>query len=216
MADEHNAQNTKFDVSSISKIDGGSVKALATIVINNEIAVRGVKVIEGEKGLNVVMPSKKNGEEYSDVAFPVTSEAHAAIKNAVLNSYDQLMQSGEKTLKNDVPAAEQSTSEIKASLHEVKNGQSLKAAGQVTVDNCFVIQDVKVIQKGEKPPFVGLPSYKTKSDEYAQVAFPITKAMRESLDKAVMGAYQTLGKTKEQTNAPEQPKKENKPPKHKR
>ena len=66
-------QNTKFDVSSISKIESsGSVKALASIVINNEIAVRGVKVVDGEKGLSVVMPSRKNGNEFSDVALPVT------------------------------------------------------------------------------------------------------------------------------------------------
>ena len=192
-------QNTKFDVSSISKIESsGSVKALASIVINNEIAVRGVKVVEGEKGLSVVMPSRKNGNEFSDVAFPVTKEAHDAIKSAVLSSYDKLMQSGEKTLKNDVPSAEQSTSTIKPSLHPVNGNPNVKAAGQVAINDCFVVQDIKVIVAEGKPPFVSMPSYQNSNGEYVPTALPITKDMHEKLDKAVLGTYQTLGKVEYQ------------------
>ena len=50
---------TKFEVSSISKIENGSsTKALASVIVNGELAVRGIKVMEGENGAFVAMPSK--------------------------------------------------------------------------------------------------------------------------------------------------------------
>jgi stage V sporulation protein G len=181
-------------VSSISKIDSGNVKALANIVINGELAVRGIKVMEGEKGLFVAMPSKKIGGEYVDIAHPITDKAHEQISGAVLESYNRLVRSGEKTLRADVPAAEQSASDVKVSLKSVKNNAHLKAAGQITIDGCFAVRDVKVLETAGKPPFVSMPSYKTKSGDYAQFSLPITKDFREKLDKAVLGSYQAVGK----------------------
>ena len=187
--------NTTFEVSSISKIDnGGGVKALANVVINGELAVRGVKVMEGEKGAFVAMPSKKMGTDYADVAFPITKEAREALNNAVMKSYEQLMASPEKTLKNDIPAADHATSSVSVSLKAVDKN-SLKAAGQITLDGCFVVRDVKVLTGSENKPFVSMPSYQTQTGEYAQYALPITKAFHEKLEKAVIGNYHSLGKT---------------------
>ncbi len=187
--------NTTFDVSSISKIDnGGSTKAIANVVINNEFSVRGVRVVEGEKGAFVAMPSKKIGSDYTDVAFPVTKEAREAINNAVLKSYKQLMASPEKTIKNNLPTAEQSKSSVSVQLKPVENNAHIKAAGQVTIDGCIVVRDVKVLATEGKPPFVSMPSYQTQAGDYSQYAMPITKDMHEKLDKAVLGSFHSLGK----------------------
>ena len=76
-------QNTTFEVSSMTKLEnGGNVKALANVVINGEIAVNGVKVMEGENGLFVAMPSKKVGGEFVDVAHPITDKAYEQISGA--------------------------------------------------------------------------------------------------------------------------------------
>lgn len=187
--------NTTFDVSSISKIDtGGSTKAIANVVINNEFSVRGVRVVEGEKGAFVAMPSKKIGSDYTDVAFPITKEAREAINNAVLKSYEQLMASPEKTIKNNLPTAEQSKSSVSVQLKPVENNAHIKAAGQVTIDGCIVVKDVKVLATEGKPPFVSMPSYQTQAGDYSQYAMPITKDMHEKLDKAVLGSFHSLGK----------------------
>lgn len=188
-------RKTSFDVSSISKIEnGGNVKAIANVVVNGELAVRGVKVVEGEKGAFVAMPSKKMGRDYADVAFPITAEARTALNNAVLKSYEQLMSSPEKTLKTEVPAAEQSKSSVNVQLRPVDNN-NLKAAGQVTIDGCFVVKDVKVMAGSENKPFVSMPSYQTQTGDYAQYALPITKDFHEKLSNAVLRSYQSLGKT---------------------
>lgn len=187
--------NTTFEVSSISKIDnGGGVKALANVVINGELAVRGVKVMEGEKGAFVAMPSKKMGADYADVAFPITKEAREALNNAVMKSYEQLKASPEKTIKNDVPTADHATSSVSVSLKAVDKN-NLKAAGQITLDGCFVVRDVKVLTGSENKPFVSMPSYQTQTGDYAQYALPITKEFHEKLEKAVIGNYHSLGKT---------------------
>lgn len=186
---------TSFDVSSISKIEnGGNVKAIANVVVNGELAVRGVKVVEGEKGAFVAMPSKKMGRDYADVAFPITAEARTALNNAVLKSYEQLKVSPEKTLKTEVPAAEQSKSSVNVQLRPMDNN-NLKAAGQVTIDGCFVVKDVKVMTGSENKPFVSMPSYQTQTGDYAQYALPITKDFHEKLSNAVLSSYQSLGKT---------------------
>ena len=186
---------TSFDVSSISKIENGSnLKAIANVVVNGELAVRGVKVMEGEKGAFVAMPSKKMGKDYADVAFPITAEARTALNNAVLKSYEQLKGSPEKTLKTEVPAAEQSKSSVNVQLRPV-DSNSLKAAGQVTIDGCFVVKDVKVMTGSENKPFVSMPSYQTQTGDYAQYALPITKDFHEKLSNAVLRSYQSLGKT---------------------
>lgn len=187
--------NTTFEVSSISKIENGSkVKALANVVINGELAVRGVKVMEGEKGAFVAMPSKKMGYDYADVAFPITKDAREALNNAVMKSYEQLMSSSEKTLKNDIPTAERPVSSVSVQLKAVEKN-SLKAAGQITIDGCFVVKDVKVLNGSENKPFVSMPSYQTQTGDYAQYALPITKAFHEKIENAVLGSYHPLGKT---------------------
>ena len=186
---------TSFDVSSISKIENGSnLKAIANVVVNGELAVRGVKIVEGENGAFVAMPSKKMGRDYADVAFPITAEARTALNNAVLKSYEQLKGSPEKTLKTEVPAAEQSKSSVNVQLRPV-DSNSLKAAGQVTIDGCFVVKDVKVMTGSENKPFVSMPSYQTQTGDYAQYALPITKDFHEKLSNAVLSSYQSLGKT---------------------
>lgn len=190
-------KSTKFELSSISKIENGTnVKALASVVINGELAVRGIKVMEGENGTFVAMPSKKVGGEFTDIAFPVTAEAREALNNAVLDSYNKLLASPDKTLRNELPPAERSSSSIKVKLKPVENENysSIKAVGRITVDSCFVVNDVKVMTNSEDKAFVSMPSYQTNSGEYSQYSFPITKEMREKVDKAVMGEYQSLGK----------------------
>lgn len=181
--------NTTFEVLSMIKTDdGGRTKALANLIINGEIAINNVKVMEGEKGLNVVMPSKKVGSGYEDIAHATTQEAYAALKEAVMSNYDKLIASGAEKMKNDLglDKTKPVVSDIKVTLREVKHN-SVKAAGQVRIDDCFVINDVKVVKPKdpEKPVFVSMPSYPNQKGGYTEYALPITTAMYETLNNEV-------------------------------
>ena len=67
----------------------GNVKAYASVNLNEEFAITGVKIMEGSKGIFVSMPSyKTNKGEFKDVCFPITKNARAEFSKAVLSAYD--------------------------------------------------------------------------------------------------------------------------------
>lgn len=68
----------------------GSVKAYASVSFDNEFVVKGLKVVEGERGLWVSMPSRrlKDGS-FQDIFHPVSKEARDKIVDAVLKAYQE-------------------------------------------------------------------------------------------------------------------------------
>ena len=68
----------------------GKMKAVASITIDNEFVVHDIKVIEGEKGLFIAMPSKKSADgEYRDIAHPINSETRALLERVILEHFEQ-------------------------------------------------------------------------------------------------------------------------------
>lgn len=68
----------------------GKMKAIVSITIDEEFVVHDIKVIEGEKGLFIAMPSKKSAEgEYRDIAHPISSATRDMISDAILEAYDK-------------------------------------------------------------------------------------------------------------------------------
>lgn len=70
----------------------GKMKAIVSITIDDEFVVHDIKVIEGEKGLFIAMPSKKAADgEYRDVAHPINSETREGIQRLILESYERAL-----------------------------------------------------------------------------------------------------------------------------
>lgn len=68
----------------------GKMKAIASITIDNEFVVHDIKVIEGDKGLFIAMPSKKSLDgEYRDIAHPINSETRENVQQIILERYNQ-------------------------------------------------------------------------------------------------------------------------------
>jgi stage V sporulation protein G len=66
------------------------VKAIVSITLDEEFVVHDIKVIEGEKGLFIAMPSKKDTDgEYRDIAHPINSSTRESIQSVVLERYRQ-------------------------------------------------------------------------------------------------------------------------------
>lgn len=68
-------------------------------------------------------------------------------------------------------------------------GTSMRASASVTLDAAFAVRDLKVIE-GVKGLFVSMPRRKTEEGKYLDVAFPVTRALREELQTKVLDAYQ--------------------------
>ena len=68
------------------------MKAIVSITIDDEFVVHDIKVIEGEKGLFIAMPSKKATDgEYRDIAHPINSETREGIQKIILESYERAL-----------------------------------------------------------------------------------------------------------------------------
>ena len=65
------------------------MKAVGSITLDNEFVVHDIKVIEGEKGLFIAMPSRKAADgEYRDIAHPINSETRDRIQKMILERYE--------------------------------------------------------------------------------------------------------------------------------
>lgn len=68
------------------------MKAIVSITIDDEFVVHDIKVIEGEKGLFIAMPSKKATDgEYRDIAHPINSVTRNHIQKIILDSYEKAL-----------------------------------------------------------------------------------------------------------------------------
>lgn len=77
----------------------GKMKAVVSITIDDEFVVHDIKVIEGEKGLFIAMPSKKATDgEYRDIAHPINSGTRDSIQRIILESYEKALSMPEEEL----------------------------------------------------------------------------------------------------------------------
>lgn len=68
----------------------GKMKAVVSITIDEEFVVHDIKVIEGEKGLFIAMPSRKASDgEYRDIAHPINSSTRDFIQGMILKKYEE-------------------------------------------------------------------------------------------------------------------------------
>lgn len=82
---------TDVRVRKISK--EGKMKAIVSITIDDEFVVHDIKVIEGEKGLFIAMPSKKaNDGEFRDVAHPISQSTRENIQQMILEAYAKALE----------------------------------------------------------------------------------------------------------------------------
>jgi stage V sporulation protein G len=67
----------------------GKMKAIVSITLDNEFVIHDLKVIEGEKGLFIAMPSRKAADgEYRDIAHPINSGTRDMIQKVILEKYE--------------------------------------------------------------------------------------------------------------------------------
>ena len=84
-------QITDVRVRKVSK--EGKMKAVVSITLDEEFVVHDIKVIEGEKGLFIAMPSRKATDgEYRDIAHPINSQTRERIQKIILNKYEEAME----------------------------------------------------------------------------------------------------------------------------
>ena len=71
----------------------GKMKAVVSITIDEEFVVHDIKIIEGEKGLFIAMPSRKAADgEYRDIAHPINTETRERLQRMILEKYQESLE----------------------------------------------------------------------------------------------------------------------------
>ena len=180
----------------------GSTKAFASVGIDSIIAIRGIRVVEGEKGGFVVMPQSKDKEDsYHDIAFPLNGDLRKEINSAVLKEYDRVSalppsqrgyEAQDMSAANGVSAQDIKLDVRVFPLDDPKG--STKAFASVGIDDIAAIRGVRVVE-GEKGFFVTMPQSKDSGGEYHDIAFPINGDLRKEITKAVLDEYKAAERT---------------------
>lgn len=70
----------------------GRMKAIVSITLDDEFVIHDVRIVDGNNGLFVAMPSRKTPEgEFRDIAHPINSETRERLQSAVLEAYERQM-----------------------------------------------------------------------------------------------------------------------------
>lgn len=70
--------------------DDGKMKAVVSVTFEEAFVVHDIKIIEGQNGLFVAMPSRKVGEsDYRDIAHPINSEMRSKLQRVIFEAYEQ-------------------------------------------------------------------------------------------------------------------------------
>lgn len=168
----------------VTKLDNpeSKLKALATIVLNGNFAVGGIKVIETEKGMYVAMPNHLGKDkQYYDDCYPVTAEMRKAINTAVMTAYEN---NDTAVIKSEPEAIAMKVKVLPNNNHD----SNLKGFAQITMDDCFVVSGVKVFD-GANGMFLQMPQYKNSAGEYKNIANPVTKEFHDELNNKVIDAF---------------------------
>ncbi|MBP3326873.1 MAG: septation regulator SpoVG [Coprococcus sp.] len=84
-------QITDVRIRSVEK--EGKMRAVVSITIDDEFVVHDIKIIEGDKGMFIAMPSRKAADgEYRDIAHPINTETRERLQRMILDKYQQSLE----------------------------------------------------------------------------------------------------------------------------
>lgn len=174
----------------------GTTVAFASVAVDEIAAIRGVRVVDGEKGLFVTMPqSQSNDGRYHDVAFPIDGDLRKAINKAVVDEYIYQTnlapeQRGYMKMEAD-PDAIKSVEDIKLDISVFPiaepKGDTL-AFASVGIDDLVAIRGLRVVNS-DKGLFVSMPQSKDKSGEYHDISFPLSGDLRKAISNTVLAEF---------------------------
>lgn len=87
---------TSVNVRKIEK-EGSRMKGIASVLLDDSFAVHDIRIIEGDNGLFIAMPSRKTATGgYRDIAHPINPEIRSMFEQAILEAYEQTVQTTEE------------------------------------------------------------------------------------------------------------------------
>ena len=202
--------NNKLDVR-VYPIDEpkGSTVAFASVAVDDLVAIRGIRIVDGEKGLFVTMPQSKSEKEegkveYHDIAHPLNGDLRKDMTAAVLDEYKRVAVLSPEERGYEAPdmslANSKRLEDIKLDIRvyplDDPKGNT-KAFASVAIDD-VAIRGVRVVD-GEKGLFVTMPQSRSEKEQgvvdYHDIAFPLNGDVRKEISKIVLDEYKAAEKS---------------------
>ena len=80
----------------------GKMKAIVSITLDDEFVIHDIKIIEGEKGMFIAMPSRRAGDgEYRDIAHRINSDTREKVQKMILDKYETILAEEPDGLENE-------------------------------------------------------------------------------------------------------------------
>lgn len=78
---------TNVNVNTVEK-ENSKLKGLATVILDDQIAIHNIKIVKGERGLFLAMPSRKiDDDKYADIVHPITKESRKMLEDVIFEKY---------------------------------------------------------------------------------------------------------------------------------
>jgi stage V sporulation protein G len=173
----------------------GNTLAFASIAVDDLAAIRGVRVVDSEKGLFVSMPQSQDKTGlFHDIAFPLDGDLRKEINAAVLDEFEHQSSLHPEQRGYEKPETEangRSALDVKLDVKvfpvNEPRGNTL-AFASVGLDDTVAIRGIRVVSSA-KGNFVSMPQSKDKDGNFHDVAFPLSGDLRKEVSKAVLAEF---------------------------
>lgn len=174
-----------FKLCNTSGETSNKIWAICTARIDDNMVIRGVKIINGSNGAFVSMPRYKTkdteGKEiYKDVVYLKTKEAREALSKAVQEAYRECV------MRLDKKLSAQNRLEVKVSLYEGREDH-LRGLAQITVGNT-VVKNIRIME-GKNGLFVSMPQYINEQGKWNDLVYPDDREIRTTIANKVLEEY---------------------------
>lgn len=188
------------------KRNEGSLKGFATVTFGESFKVMNIAILQaGDGRMFVSMPRYKTNQQneyghdvYKDICNPITKEFREVLYADILETFEKREDKNAVSREKFVEMPEVTVS---VTPYE-KEGSSMKALARVVLDDCFLINNVTILEGKSGNNFVAMPGYKTNQkdeqgkDIFRDICFPVTAEFRTKIFDAVLCDYEV--KMKEQ------------------
>ena len=125
--------------------DAGKMKAVASITFDDEFVVHDIKIIDGQNGPFIAMPSRKVGEgDFRDIAHPLMSETRNRIKEAIFAEYDKVLAEREAEEQEAAPAAPAASSSAAAADEAAPAADGTAPAQETAAEAAVLLLPVQI------------------------------------------------------------------------
>lgn len=184
----------------------GSLKGFATVTFGESFKVTNIAILQaGDGRMFVSMPRYKTNQQnedghdvYKDICNPITKEFREVLYADILETFEKR---DDKNVVSKEKSVEMPEVIVSVTPYE-KEGSSMKALARVVLDDCFVINNVTILEGKSGNNFVAMPGYKTNQkdeqgkDIFRDICFPVTAEFRSKMFDTVLADYEV--KLKEQ------------------